>query len=305
VGAACRLEGSAESSAGGCPRLPLPHPVQARIFDLAAVRQHAAAPRALQLISPEQLLTYPVPSNENCAVAANQAQPTQQAAAAAAAAAAAGPGPEEAAAAGWAPATGISLPAARPRPGAAAAAGGRARGLAVRPSGQKSQLAFNRKQLRLLLQQHGEYPAEYRLLIWWVGGAAGASAEAHGVRDTARLLAGMRQHPSIDESRHLSALEPKGGPLRAPTRPPARPAQGLPAAAAAQQHGARSACQPRRPLGLRPPAAAAAAAERRAGAAPAAHPLRPGQLVRGSGPPPPVLRDGPLGGQLAACGTGR
>jgi hypothetical protein len=140
-----------------CCRTQRPAP-QVRVFDLAAVRQHAAAPLPLKLITPEQLLTHPVPANENDPAAANQAQRAPQAAAAAAA----GPGPEEEAAAGWAPSTGISMPSARPRPAAA----GAARGLAVRPSVQKSQVAFNRKQLRLLLQQHGEYPAEYRLLIW-------------------------------------------------------------------------------------------------------------------------------------------
>lgn len=140
--------------------------MQARMFDLAAVRQNALEPRPLQRVSAEALLTYPVSPDENSQAAANQ----QAAAAAMPGAKALGSaGPDvalEVSAAGWAPAVGMQLPATAASKAAAAAGASKAAGLKVRPSSQKSQLAFNRKELRLLLQTHGEYPDNYRLLIW-------------------------------------------------------------------------------------------------------------------------------------------
>jgi hypothetical protein len=141
--------------------------MQARMFDLAAVRQNALEPRPLQRVSAEALLTYPVSPDENSQAAANQQQGAAAAMPVTKAPGAAAPDVAlEVSAAGWAPAVGMQLPATAASKAAAAAGASKAAGFKVRPSSQKSQLAFNRKELRLLLQTHGEYPADYRLLIW-------------------------------------------------------------------------------------------------------------------------------------------
>lgn len=167
-------------------------------------------------------------------------------------------------------------------------------------------VTLNRGRLTGLLEAFGEYPAKYRLLVWWVAAvlrdvcctavlqpwargrqAAAASACAPGWRCCHRGLARTAQRTLHPGSLH-PGLHPFPSPNPCPATSPPQPPphrQGLPAAPAAQQGGLCNARRPGPAPRVRAPGRAAAhggagrVGGARAGTAPGGDPLAACLLV--------------------------